>query len=46
MDHVRPDYSKQREGPGENGNGVFLEGEEKVKGEEDMKKWFMNVVAR
>ncbi|VDD93151.1 unnamed protein product [Enterobius vermicularis] len=45
MDHVRPDYSKQREGPGENGNGVFLEGEEKVKGEEDMKKWFMNVVA-
>lgn len=46
MRHKRPDYSKQRSGPGENGAAVHLSGKEKEKGEADMKKWFMNVVAR
>ncbi|VDK47100.1 unnamed protein product, partial [Anisakis simplex] len=45
MQHVIPDYSKHRSGPGENGNAVSLSGEEKERGDADMKKWFMNVVA-
>ncbi|KAK6055004.1 hypothetical protein COOONC_07493 [Cooperia oncophora] len=32
--------------PGENGLGVALQGEDKKQGEDDMKKWFMNVRAR
>lgn len=44
--HVVPDYSKSRDGPGENGAGVFLTGEEKEIGDKQMKTWFMNVVAR
>lgn len=45
MDHVRPDYSKPRKGPGENGNPVQLQGLEREQGNADMKTWFMNVVA-
>ncbi|KAK5972274.1 hypothetical protein GCK32_003863, partial [Trichostrongylus colubriformis] len=40
-----PDYSKRREGPGENGDPVILEGEEKMIGEQQMKTFFMNVIA-
>lgn len=32
--------------PGENGQPVILQGEDKIQGELDMKKWFMNVRAR
>ncbi|VDM51349.1 unnamed protein product [Toxocara canis] len=46
MKHEIPDYSKQRSGPGENGAAVYLSGKEKEQGDADMKKWFMNVVAR
>uniref|UniRef100_A0A1I8EN77 Polypeptide N-acetylgalactosaminyltransferase n=1 Tax=Wuchereria bancrofti TaxID=6293 RepID=A0A1I8EN77_WUCBA len=45
MLHQIPDYSKKRIGPGEGGTGVYLTGKQKVQGEADMKKWFMNVVA-
>uniref|UniRef100_A0A914XRQ0 Polypeptide N-acetylgalactosaminyltransferase n=1 Tax=Plectus sambesii TaxID=2011161 RepID=A0A914XRQ0_9BILA len=45
MRHVIPDYSKPRQGPGENGQGVYLQGEERELGEKQMKTWFMNVVA-
>ncbi|KHJ92208.1 hypothetical protein OESDEN_07910 [Oesophagostomum dentatum] len=31
--------------PGERGSAVILQGEDKKQGEEDMKKWFMNVKA-
>ncbi|VDP56440.1 unnamed protein product [Heligmosomoides polygyrus] len=31
--------------PGENGQPVILQGEDKIQGELDMKKWFMNVRA-
>ncbi|KAK6060184.1 hypothetical protein COOONC_02156, partial [Cooperia oncophora] len=40
-----PDYSKKREGPGENGDPVILEGKEKEIGEQQMKTFFMNVLA-
>lgn len=43
--HVVPDYSKPRSGPGENGAGVRLSGDEEQKGKAQMKTWFMNVVA-
>ncbi|CAD6196353.1 unnamed protein product [Caenorhabditis auriculariae] len=43
--HVIPDYSNPRNGPGENGLGVVLSGEEKKIGEDQMKTMFMNVVA-
>uniref|UniRef100_A0A158Q8H7 Polypeptide N-acetylgalactosaminyltransferase n=1 Tax=Elaeophora elaphi TaxID=1147741 RepID=A0A158Q8H7_9BILA len=43
--HKVPDYSKRRTGPGEDGNGVYLIGKQKVQGEVDMKNWFMNLVA-
>ncbi|TKR67082.1 hypothetical protein L596_023287 [Steinernema carpocapsae] len=43
--HEKPDYSKTRDGPGENGRPVVLTGEKKTKGNEDMKNWFMNVEA-
>lgn len=46
MLHEVPDYSKKRIGPGEDGSGVYLTGKQKVQGEADMKKWFMNLVAR
>lgn len=45
MLHQVPDYSKKRIGPGEDGTGVYLTGKQKVQGEADMKKWFMNLVA-
>uniref|UniRef100_A0A1I7ZP92 Polypeptide N-acetylgalactosaminyltransferase n=1 Tax=Steinernema glaseri TaxID=37863 RepID=A0A1I7ZP92_9BILA len=45
MEHQIPDYSKPREGPGENGSGVELQGAEKEEGQSQMKTWFMNVVA-
>ncbi|EFO18497.1 glycosyl transferase [Loa loa] len=45
MLHEVPDYSKKRTGPGEDGSGVYLTGKQKVRGEADMKKWFMNLVA-
>ncbi|KAJ1358405.1 hypothetical protein KIN20_016822 [Parelaphostrongylus tenuis] len=37
--------SKRRFGPGENGEGVYLEGEEWKKGQEQIKTFFMNVLA-
>ncbi|VDM68114.1 unnamed protein product [Strongylus vulgaris] len=40
-----PNYSIPRVGPGENGEGVYLEGEEKKIGEEQVKTLFMNVLA-
>ncbi|CAB3402188.1 unnamed protein product [Caenorhabditis bovis] len=43
--HQIPDYSKPRDGPGEMGKPVVLTGDEAKLGEEDMKKWFMNVHA-
>lgn len=43
--HVIPDYSKSRSGPGENGAAVLLKGEEEKRGKDQMKVWFMNVVA-
>uniref|UniRef100_A0A915NBE5 Glycosyltransferase 2-like domain-containing protein n=1 Tax=Meloidogyne javanica TaxID=6303 RepID=A0A915NBE5_MELJA len=36
---------KNKNGPGEMGNAVFLTGKEAVQGTADMKKWFMNVAA-
>uniref|UniRef100_A0A915Q2T0 Polypeptide N-acetylgalactosaminyltransferase n=1 Tax=Setaria digitata TaxID=48799 RepID=A0A915Q2T0_9BILA len=45
MQHKIPNYSKRRIGPGEGGTGVYLTGKQKVRGEADMKKWFMNLVA-
>ena len=45
--HTIPDFSVKIEGPGENGQGVSLEGpDEKREAEVQMKKWFMNVLAR
>lgn len=46
MDHIIPDYDKKRNGPGENGAAVRLNRREAIRGKADMKKWFMNVVAR
>lgn len=46
MLHEVPDYSKKRIGLGEDGSGVYLTGKQKVQGEADMKKWFMNLVVR
>ncbi|KAI1728985.1 glycosyl transferase family 2 domain-containing protein [Ditylenchus destructor] len=43
--HIPPDPSAKRDGPGEMGAGITLIGEEEKRGNEDMKKWFMNVVA-
>ncbi|GMS88900.1 hypothetical protein PENTCL1PPCAC_11075 [Pristionchus entomophagus] len=43
--YVRVVDDESRRGPGEQGEGVRLSGEEKTRGEEDMKKWFMNLVA-
>uniref|UniRef100_A0A8R1ESH0 Hexosyltransferase n=1 Tax=Caenorhabditis japonica TaxID=281687 RepID=A0A8R1ESH0_CAEJA len=43
--HQIPDYTKPREGPGENGVPVILAKEETELGNADMKKWFMNVHA-
>ncbi|CAD5219201.1 unnamed protein product [Bursaphelenchus xylophilus] len=43
--HTRPVPGVVRKGPGENGAPVILRNKEKIKGQEDMKKWFMNVVA-
>src|SRR5262245_9247024 len=39
------DLNEIRDGPGEKGVGLVLEGEERSRGDESMKKWFMNVVA-
>ncbi|KAK0417332.1 hypothetical protein QR680_012948 [Steinernema hermaphroditum] len=44
-DHVVPDFSQKRYGPGEEGRSVILTGSEKEEGDQDMKKWFMNVKA-
>lgn len=46
MLHKIPDYSKPRKGPGEMGSGVYLEGKEAVLAQDQMKFWFMNVIAR
>ncbi|CAI5445490.1 unnamed protein product [Caenorhabditis angaria] len=43
--HVRPDYSVARTGPGENGKPVILTGDDAIRGELDMKTWFMNTHA-
>ncbi|CAD5213353.1 unnamed protein product [Bursaphelenchus okinawaensis] len=43
--HTKPQVGVERNGPGENGGPVILKGKEKVKGQQDMKTWFMNVVA-
>ncbi|CAJ0578913.1 unnamed protein product, partial [Mesorhabditis spiculigera] len=43
--HEIPDYSKHREGAGENGDGVHLQGDDKLKAEELQKTWFMNILA-
>ncbi|WKY00836.1 hypothetical protein Q1695_015116 [Nippostrongylus brasiliensis] len=45
LTHKIPDFSKHRSGPGENGAPVILEGEEKRIAEQQMKKYFMNVLA-
>ncbi|CAJ0600290.1 unnamed protein product [Cylicocyclus nassatus] len=45
MKHVIPNYSIPRVGPGENGEGVYLEGEEKKIADEQIKTMFMNVLA-
>lgn len=34
-----------RSGPGENGAGITLNGDEKTKADELMKKWFFNIIA-
>lgn len=44
--HEIPDYSKPRDGPGEDGKGVNLQGQEQIEGQSQMKTWFMNVIAR
>ncbi|KAK0414463.1 hypothetical protein QR680_011442 [Steinernema hermaphroditum] len=43
MEHKIPDYSKPRHGPGENGHPYHLTGDEREKGQEQLKTWFMNV---
>jgi len=44
--HTPPDYSKPRQGPGENGEAVRMVGvEQKKLANESMTKWFMNLVA-
>ncbi|VDM42900.1 unnamed protein product [Toxocara canis] len=45
MMHKIPNYSLPRLGPGEKGEAVMLTREEAAVGEEQMKTWFMNVVA-
>ena len=44
--HNVPDYAVPREGPGENGMGVTLTGEEEQRAKLEMKHWFMNTIAR
>ncbi|GMS78647.1 hypothetical protein PENTCL1PPCAC_822, partial [Pristionchus entomophagus] len=44
-EYVRVLDDTSRRSPGEQGAGVQLWGEESTRGEEDMKKWFMSVVA-
>ncbi|KAK6739603.1 hypothetical protein RB195_008230 [Necator americanus] len=39
--HLIPNYTIRRFGPGENGEGVYLEGEEKRTGEEQVKNAYM-----
>ncbi|CAJ0934356.1 unnamed protein product, partial [Mesorhabditis belari] len=43
--YIRPDYSKSRTGPGENGHAVVPGADENEAVEKDMKDWFMNVHA-
>uniref|UniRef100_A0A1I7XT93 Ricin B-type lectin domain-containing protein n=1 Tax=Heterorhabditis bacteriophora TaxID=37862 RepID=A0A1I7XT93_HETBA len=43
--YVRTLYSIPRDGPGENGQGVYFQGAEKEQVDKDMKDWFMNVKA-
>ncbi|PAV83850.1 hypothetical protein WR25_19589 [Diploscapter pachys] len=43
--HKIPDYSIRREGPGENGASVHLEGEERKLADKQIKELFMNVIA-
>lgn len=40
-----PDYSKTRSGPGENGAGIFFDAAEKELVDQEMKTWFMSVMA-
>ncbi|KAH7731746.1 Protein GLY-9 a [Aphelenchoides avenae] len=40
-----PDYSKPRSGPGENGAGIFFDGKENELVDQEMKTWFMSVMA-
>lgn len=46
MLHQIPNYSEKRVGPGEMGTAVSLESQEAERALNEMKKWFMNVVAR
>lgn len=46
MIHMIPNYSFPRDGPGEEGKSVDLSPREAALGREQMKLWFMNVIAR